>query len=475
MKKYNILHITKITLLAIFMVIGVTAQAQVTIGKDKVPEKFSVLELISNKKAGLRMPLLTTDERDALTVTSKFQGDKDDLAKGLTIYNTTINCLEYWNGKKWVSRCENGTPTYEVATNAAVTSCIPYMFTYQTMNLTASYTGATPDSYQWVVDGKLVPGATTSTYAYKPPHNLHKPLDDLGNNKATVRITCQMRVGVNYIQAADYEITVVQASQGSLSPIYVRAWNEAGTATEIVTFAHVNLGDENVTDPCKLSGYYFQWGRERDGDGITTGHFRKVLNDDDVWPAGVGVVGGNSSTIALTADFNASGLQVATGNKLYGKFIKNDVEEEAYDWRKPRNNKLWGDGTGAFDPAKTADDPCPDGWKVPSRLQWRYTFSNTLDIITVADAENNKWTQVGTVEEDGVSGLIVADALYLPAAGGRVHGNAKLNNVGLGGRYWSTSTKGSSSYGFTFYDTDKLDTYGLFGRALGFNVRCIKE
>ena len=80
--------------------------AQVTIGADAAPHSFSVLELVSKYRTssetygGLRLPQLTTAQRDGL-------GDLKSVPEGygLMIYNTTINCVEYWNSKKWVSLC----------------------------------------------------------------------------------------------------------------------------------------------------------------------------------------------------------------------------------------------------------------------------------------------------------------------------------------------------------------------------------
>ena len=80
--------------------------AQVTIGADAAPKAYSVLELVAKYKTspdafgGLRLPQMTTAQRDAL-------GDftSVDDAYGLMIYNMTVNCVEYWNSKKWVSLC----------------------------------------------------------------------------------------------------------------------------------------------------------------------------------------------------------------------------------------------------------------------------------------------------------------------------------------------------------------------------------
>ena len=79
------------------------ASAQVTIGNGKVPESFSVLELISNQKQGLRLPHLTTAERDAVQAT--FGSLATTEAEGLQIFNTDTKCVETWNGSIWIGQC----------------------------------------------------------------------------------------------------------------------------------------------------------------------------------------------------------------------------------------------------------------------------------------------------------------------------------------------------------------------------------
>jgi hypothetical protein len=93
-----------IALFLLFTVSSATLQAQVAIGSNKTPEKFSVLELISNAK-GLRLPQMDTAQRDQMTNSSDFQAQKTGLARGLMIYNTATNCVEFWNGTKWVGLC----------------------------------------------------------------------------------------------------------------------------------------------------------------------------------------------------------------------------------------------------------------------------------------------------------------------------------------------------------------------------------
>ena len=77
-----------------------TTSAQVTIGSAEAPQSFSVLELISNQ-GGLRLPQMTSTERNAMMETDEFQAEKTGKAVGLMIFNTSIRCVETWNGERW--------------------------------------------------------------------------------------------------------------------------------------------------------------------------------------------------------------------------------------------------------------------------------------------------------------------------------------------------------------------------------------
>jgi len=96
-----------IAIFSLLLVNGALLNAQVTIGANKAPETFSLLELISeNGNSGLRLPQMTTAQRDAMT-TSDFKTNPE--ARGLMIYNTENNCVEYWNSLRWVSLCTGST------------------------------------------------------------------------------------------------------------------------------------------------------------------------------------------------------------------------------------------------------------------------------------------------------------------------------------------------------------------------------
>jgi len=117
-KKLSIINYQlSIFLIAVFFVLPL--KAQVNIGSVEDPHQFSILELTTTKdnNGGLRMPQLDNDERNAVQAKFNENTATAEAAKGLIIYNTETGCLEFWNGKEWISLCSNilpPTPVLEV-------------------------------------------------------------------------------------------------------------------------------------------------------------------------------------------------------------------------------------------------------------------------------------------------------------------------------------------------------------------------
>jgi len=132
-------------LLALLLFLPFFAQAQVAVGGPDKAQNFSVLEVLSStRKGGLRLPLLSKDERDAITTPAFKINTK---AVGLVILNTNTNSMEYWNGTVWVSM-QNGAPqvtglTSPVFSPAGAVAGLPYKGT-----LTVSYAGGNAANYE---------------------------------------------------------------------------------------------------------------------------------------------------------------------------------------------------------------------------------------------------------------------------------------------------------------------------------------
>ncbi|HIC8809537.1 FISUMP domain-containing protein [Elizabethkingia anophelis] len=120
------------------------------------------------------------------------------------------------------------------------------------------------------------------------------------------------------------------------------------------------------------------------------------------------------------------------------------------------------------DTSKTANDPCPPGYRVPTDAQWQAVISN------------NNVERVGSWNNDGnyTTALYFRNpsnvrTLMLPAAGYRFNADGALNFRGYDGRYWSSSVAASNA-GYLLFDSSSVNVY-YFDRTNGFSVRCIAE
>ena len=88
--------------LAVFMVLfTTTAYAQVTIGSGNPPQSYSILEVVSDagNTGGIRLPQLSATDKARINADILADPAK---SKGLFIYNTDTNNIEYWDGSQWV-------------------------------------------------------------------------------------------------------------------------------------------------------------------------------------------------------------------------------------------------------------------------------------------------------------------------------------------------------------------------------------
>jgi len=101
MKKYNTKQLPVFLLLVMLFCIN-SAKGQITIGADTPPADYSLLQLenVVRPEAGMRLPQISASDKTT-TLQPLVDADKA-AAKGLTIYNTTSNEVEYWNGTTWI-------------------------------------------------------------------------------------------------------------------------------------------------------------------------------------------------------------------------------------------------------------------------------------------------------------------------------------------------------------------------------------
>lgn len=125
----------KKNLSVILLYIAVTVFGQIGIGTSQ-PHESAMLEINSNSK-GLLPPRLTTAQRDNIP----------GKVGGVMIYNTDLNCMQYWNTVSWSGDCNNtpepgeGTVTVLDCTNASHNGTLTVGIPASGVNSVIAYTG----------------------------------------------------------------------------------------------------------------------------------------------------------------------------------------------------------------------------------------------------------------------------------------------------------------------------------------------
>ncbi len=120
------------------------------------------------------------------------------------------------------------------------------------------------------------------------------------------------------------------------------------------------------------------------------------------------------------------------------------------------------------DTSKTANDPCPDGFRVPTKSQWMGVVDNNTPSTV------GWWSRSAT---NYSSARFFGSELMLPTAGTRYRGNGALDGGlrGNSGAYWSSSDSRMNEASYLYFSSSDASTYWPFSRLLGQSVRCIAE
>lgn len=197
-----------------------------------------------------------------------------------------------------------------------------------------------------------------------------------------------------------------------------------------------NLGASRVatsSTDAQAYGDLYQWGRAADGHQI------------------VSRFTGDGKTTSTTFDGTTTRPNNITDTGAWDEKFITINGTNRNDWVTTQTNNAWNTGT-AQAPVKTATDPCPTGYRVPTDAE--------LNAELLSWSSNN-------------SAGAFASPLKLPAAGYRNRTSGSLGNVGSNGHYWSSTVSGTDARDLHFNSTDA--NMGTYNRAIGFSVRCLKD
>ena len=308
----------------------------------------------------------------------------------------------------------------------------------------------------------FTPTGTVSNVRFLYINTTGSPVTALSGNNAGNNISTPVTATVNYVTTNTPFMGLTNTNPATVD-IYV-VYNDGatnnGTDRQLKLTANIkdcaccvakvsatlwkeflchNLGADMSLDPhtpvVGLQGGYVQWGRRGPN---TTGDSRVD------W-----------QTAANTTEFAAA---PTAGNANAGTISGWNTTAAA--------NNAWLTAGGA----KTAADPCPSGFRVPTQAQWAGVVANNTAIYTGA------WTNSNTYYGSSVSfgPNSTAKLLTLPAAGIRFNSDGSLGSRGSLGYYWSSTEISTNAYCLLFNSGSVTATLST-SRAYGFSVRCIAE
>ncbi len=122
-----------------------------------------------------------------------------------------------------------------------------------------------------------------------------------------------------------------------------------------------------------------------------------------------------------------------------------------------------------IDARKTANDPCPPGFRVPTIEQWYGVINYNIESRTGSwtDSTTNFTSAIHWGPDESTK------TLTLPAGGYRHHDDGTLTNCGFSGIYWSSTATNFWTWNLSF--DSNYATTGFNDRANGASVRCISD
>ena len=503
----------QISILLIAVFFAYPLKAQVMVGNSTSPKSFSLMEIDATYlSGGLRLPQLTTVERDNLNLAAY---NPAAAANGLVIYNTDTQCIEFWDGV-WVSMCNSSDKIIlGDLSHGGVELDVTDPFPANAVNLllipsdTPDCTGTNPYTAAILLGGGYVQAVPAGTYATDGKFNLTIDANpSSGARMAILRVTDNCRgnyrdfllvqlgcdlpatpdaisgqkfastdgVGVTYkidpvAGAASYTWTLPDGWTGSSSgntlfakpgamaqsgTISVKANNDCGSS-------EARLLDVTVVHGC--------------GAMIDANTWKEFM----CWNLGADATADPFIPSAgLNGDYYQWGYKnpsaaydAVHGDVLLGTPV--DAFGTAYpdpvSWSSYRTAPgVYGNGA-LDDPAstvKSATDPCPEGYRIPNPNEW--TGVKTFN----ASTPRGSWAD-DPGAAGAFSGSLFGDALFLPAAGYYTN-EANFTYRGYMGSYWSSALSSDSPVNaYSFINIETFSSTNLADLSGGFSVRCIKQ
>ncbi len=269
----------------LFFLQGISAQVGINI---LVPDSTAVLHLESTEK-GFLPPRMTEAQRDAI----------NNPATGLTVYNTDVDNIQYWNGTCWISAfqqdCDDCIFSMDMVTDTAT---IDRTLTDSVgTDIIIAQTGGTPTNIGLFILSNLPAGITAylDNYAINGSGTVHLTVEaDVfappGTYPIIVQGVCNQSIS-NTIFIVEIEPCIIVDLTSSVVNYDLQAANGLPTSTPICVILNLFPGVEVTNSSATV------------GPALTTGNLHpqsnvgiNIDNGAIIAYGGDGGVGGNFST-----------------------------------------------------------------------------------------------------------------------------------------------------------------------------------
>jgi uncharacterized protein (TIGR02145 family) len=154
-----------------------------------------------------------------------------------------------------------------------------------------------------------------------------------------------------------------------------------------------------------------------------------------------------------------TGQEKSNSNKFY------TAKKSPYVWFNTTNYTMWNAGTEDA-PEKGEYDPCPAGWRLPTKQELSALTENYSDWTNNSDGQRGIfYSGINPYHKD-------VPQIFLPAAG-QITNEGKSTGRAYGGYYWSSLPFATEGYMLGFYTSNVVIGYHYM--ANGYSVRCVQE
>lgn len=268
---------------------------------------------------------------------------------------------------------------------------------------------------------------------------------------------------------------------------YARCRGNGGmTADEFSpVWADLLWQDGSIFPPLCDGSYIYFAGRGEAGNALVAARDRSgdILWTWHLWASAETPAGVNTSAGTLM-DRNLGALSAAKGDSLaaglyYQWGRKEPLAPGSGIWQQEAApDNAWSDA------AKTLNDPCPDGWRVPAGGGHGVSSSTMSVSRPVLEGFWNKyfgdsapsygkgyWAAVS----GGLGGIQPASTLWIPASGELDSSDGSPRFKGKAGSLWTTRIYGNYAICLAFSEAGNINPAAWSRRTAARAIRCIKE